>query len=121
LLHEVGIVPVEQFIVDNTPIEFQDDIRANLAKTSDKREIPVTFDPDAGAAQRAIRKIEHKGRGLILGSGWDKELAKEKDCDFLSIAAPTPYRLVMTTGYVGYTGGLRVIEDIYDVVLYTYA
>jgi hypothetical protein len=28
---------------------------------------------------------------------------------------------VLTTNYVGFTGGLRVIEDIYDVVLSTYA
>ncbi|MDR3315522.1 MAG: hypothetical protein LBS98_03450 [Coriobacteriales bacterium] len=121
LLHEVGIVPKEQFIVDNTPEEFQESVAANLAATSDKRTIPVTFDPDAGAAQNAIRSIEHSGRGLIIGSGWDKELAKEKDCDFLSASAPSPYRLVLTTNYVGYSGGLRVIEDIYDVVLATYA
>jgi nitrogenase molybdenum-iron protein beta chain len=121
LLHEVGIVPVEQFIVDNTPEEFQAAIKANLDATSDKRQIPVLFDPDAGAAQKVIRNATHQGRGIILGSGWDKELAKEKDYDFLSIAAPSPYRLVMTTNYVGYSGGLRVIEDIYDVVLSSYA
>ncbi|MDR2587134.1 MAG: hypothetical protein LBC23_02580 [Coriobacteriales bacterium] len=121
LLHEVGIVPKEQFIVDNTPPEFEDAIRASLAATSDKREIPVTFDPDAGDAQRIIRELKHEGRGLIIGSGWDKELAKEKDYDYLPAAAPCPYRLVLTTNYAGFTGGLRVIEDIYDVVLSTYA
>jgi nitrogenase molybdenum-iron protein beta chain len=121
LLHEVGIVPKEQFVVDNTPPEFQDVIRADLAATSDRREIPVTFDPDAGAAQHTIRGLEHEGRGLIIGSGWDKELAREKDYDYLPAAAPCPYRLVLTTNYVGFTGGLRVIEDIYDIVLSTYA
>ena len=70
--------------------------------------------------QDVIRGLEHKGRGLILGSGWDKELAGEIDADFLSIACPTPYRIVLTTNYVGYTGGLRVIEDIYNTSLATY-
>jgi nitrogenase molybdenum-iron protein beta chain len=121
LLHEVGIVPKEQFIVDDTPPEFQDAIRTSLAATSDRREIPVTFDPDAGMSQRVIRELEHKGRGLIIGSGWDKELAREKGYDYLPAAAPCPYRLVLTTNYVGFTGGLRVIEDIYDVVLSSYA
>jgi nitrogenase molybdenum-iron protein beta chain len=121
LLHEVGIVPKEQFIVDNTPEEFHDAIRASLAATSDKREILVTFDPDAGASQRTIRSLEHEGRGLIIGSGWDKELAREKGYDYLPAAPPCPYRLVLTSNYVGFTGGLRVIEDIYDVVLSTYA
>lgn len=120
LLHEVGIVPREQFATDDTPPEFQDAIRADLASTSDKREIPLFFEADAGLAQESIRNLEEKGRGLILGSGWDKELAKETGSDFLSIAAPSPYRLAMTTNYVGYTGGLRLIEDIYLVVLGTY-
>ena len=62
----------------------------------------------------------HPGRGIILGAGWDKYLAKEKGYDFLSIENPSPYRLVLTTGYVGFKGGLRLIEDIYDVVLASY-
>ena len=148
LLHEVGIVPKEQYVLDNTPPEFQQRLQELLAETSDKRHIPVSFDPDAGAAQRALRAIYpssaerqdggrgkvvaastfggggapgHEGRGLIIGSGWDKELARDLDCDFLPAAAPCPYRLVLTSNYVGFSGGLRVIEDIYDVVLASYA
>lgn len=121
LLHEVGIIPKEQFVTDATPEKFQDAIRADLKSTSEKREIPLYFEPDAGLAQEILRGIHHNGRGLIIGSGWDKELAKEKNCDFLSAAIPSPYRLVMTTNYAGFTGGLRVIEDIYHIVLSTYA
>lgn len=120
LLHEAGIVPKEQFVTDNTPEKFQAAIRQDLASTSEKREIPLYFQPDAGAAQEVLRGVHHPGRGLIIGSGWDKELAVEKDCDFLSAALPTPYRLVLTTNYAGFTGGLRVIEDIYHTVLGTY-
>jgi nitrogenase molybdenum-iron protein beta chain len=120
LLHEVGIVPKEQFVTDNTPEKFKRQIQEELASTSDKRKIPILFEPDAGLAQDAIRKLSHDGRGLIIGSGWDKELAKEKDYDFLSAAQPSPYRLVLTTNYVGFSGGLRVIEDIYNAVLATY-
>ena len=120
LLHEVGIVPKEQFAVDNTPKRFQEQIAAELQSTSDKKVIPLTFEPDAGKVQDTIRSLHHGGRGLIIGSGWDKELAREKDYDFLSASVPTPYRLVMTTNYVGFSGGLRVIEDIYSAVLATY-
>lgn len=120
LLHEVGIVPKEQFAVDNTPKRFQEQIAAELQSTSDKKVIPLTFEPDAGKVQDTIRSLHHGGRGLIIGSGWDKELAREKDYDFLSASVPTPYRLVMTTNYVGFSGGLRVIEDIYGTVLATY-
>ncbi|MDR2610100.1 MAG: hydrogenase [Clostridiales Family XIII bacterium] len=120
LLHEVGIVPKEQFVTDNTPEKFKERIAAELQSVSGKREIPVTFEPDAGLCQDAILRLEHSGRGLIIGSGWDKELAVEKGYDFLSAALPSPYRLVLTTNYAGFSGGLRVIEDIYHQVLTTY-
>jgi nitrogenase molybdenum-iron protein beta chain len=120
LLHEVGIVPREQFVVDNTPEAFQEGIRGELAAASGKRAIPVTFDPDAGRAQEAIRGFQHPGRGLLIGSGWDKLLAQDKGLDFLSASVPSPYRLVLTTGYLGFRGGLRLIEDIYDQVLSSY-
>ena len=121
LLNEVGLVPVEQYIVDNTPEKYQDEIRQILEETSDKREIPLEFNPDAGEVQNEIRDVKHDGRGLILGSGWDRDLAREKDYDYVSLAVPTPYRLILTTNYVGFSGGLRVIEDIYNGVLATYA
>jgi nitrogenase molybdenum-iron protein beta chain len=121
LLHEVGIVPKELFITDGVPEEYQAEIRSILDATSDKKKFPLSFQPDAGAAQEVIRKTEHSGRGLLIGSGWEKALAKEKGLDFLSAASPSPFRLVLTTGYLGYRGGLRLIEDIYDRVLGTYA
>jgi nitrogenase molybdenum-iron protein beta chain len=121
LLHEVGIVPKEQFVTDNTPEQFKKQIAHELASASDKREIPIIFEPDAGLAQEAIRRLKHEGRGLIIGSGWDKELAREKNYDFLSAALPSPYRLALTTNYAGFSGGLRVIEDIYHNVLATYS
>jgi nitrogenase molybdenum-iron protein beta chain len=120
LLHETGIVPKEQFVTDNVPEEYHESIRAEMAKISGKKSIPVFFQPDAGAAQQRIREASHPGRGLIIGGGWDKQLAKDKKYDFLSASLPSPYRLVLTTRYAGYKGGLRLIEDIYDTALATY-
>ena len=120
LLHETGIVPKEQFITDKTPEEFQQNI-VNIADgISNKKKIPVYFQPDAGLAQDIIFNAQYESRGLIIGSGWDKEVAQKKNYDFLSAALPSPYRLVMTTGYAGYRGGLRLIEDIYNTALGTY-
>ncbi|SCY29570.1 nitrogenase molybdenum-iron protein beta chain [Lachnospiraceae bacterium XPB1003] len=121
LLHETGVVPKEVYAIDNTPEKYQQDIIADLASTSDKKVIPIRFEPDAGKAQNEVRQLTHKGRGIILGSGWDKNLAREKGYDFLSIAVPSPVRLVMTTNYVGFSGGLRLIEDIYFTALQNYS
>lgn len=120
LLHETGIVPIEQFIVDGTPEKYREAIQADLAAVSDTRTIPVFFEPDAGNAQNRIRALEHSRRTLIIGAGWDKNLADEIGADFLNAAAPSPYRMVMTTNYVGFSGGLRVMEDIYNNTLLSY-
>ena len=117
LLHETGVVPKEVFATDNVPEKYREDILKDLQSTSSKREIPLYFEADAGKAQELIRKTEHKGKGLILGSGWDKKLANEKDMEFLSVAVPSPVRLVLTTNYAGFSGGLRLIEDIYGKAL----
>lgn len=120
LIHEVGIIPKESYIVDNTPPRYQEQILKDINSISDKHDIPVKFMPDAGKAQEELRHISHPGRGIILGSGWDKALAQEKGDDFLSIANPSSVRLVLTTNYVGFSGGFRLIEDIYNTVLETY-
>ncbi|MDR2747412.1 MAG: hydrogenase [Treponema sp.] len=120
LLHEVGLVPKELFITDNTPPAFREEILKTAAGFSTKRAVSITFQNDAGLAQAEIARVNHEGRGLIIGSGWDKDLARKKGCDFLSAALPSPYRLVMVAGYAGYRGGLRLIEDIYNTALAAY-
>ncbi|MCE5284412.1 MAG: hydrogenase [Pelosinus sp.] len=120
LLNELGIIPAKQFIVDDTPEEFQDSIRNEFQHISELRAAEVEFSIDAGAVQAKIKNDERKNRALILGSAWERDLAKEIGADLLIISVPVAYRLILNCGYAGYNGGLRVIEDIYDRVLDTY-
>lgn len=120
LLNELGIIPGMQYIVDDTPKNYQEAIREQFRNISDLRSAEVTFCTDGGKIQEELRSQEHKRRSLILGSGWERDLAKEIHADLLIISVPVTYRLVMNCGYAGYKGGLRVIEDIYDRVLDTY-
>lgn len=120
LLNELGILPARQFVVDNTPERFRDEIRGEFAHLSDRRSVPVEFETDGGVIQQKIREDENRTRALILGSGWDRDLAKDLNADLLILGVPVEYRLVLNCGYAGYNGGLRAIEDIYDRVLGTY-
>jgi nitrogenase molybdenum-iron protein beta chain len=120
LLNELGIIPAKQFIIDDTPEEFQDSIRNEFKHISELRSAEVEFSIDAGAVQEKIRSDERKNRSLILGSAWERDLAKEIGADLLIVSVPVAYRLLLNCGYAGYNGGLRVIEDIYDRVLDTY-
>ncbi|BBB89627.1 MAG TPA: nitrogenase component 1 [Methylomusa anaerophila] len=120
LLNELGILPARQFIVDDTPEEFQAAIQEQFKNISELRSATVGFLVDAGAIQEEIRADAHKHRALILGSGWERDLAREIGADLLIVSVPVAYRLILNCGYAGYNGGLRVIEDIYDKVLDTY-
>jgi nitrogenase molybdenum-iron protein beta chain len=120
LLNELGIKPAKQFIIDDTPEEFQEEIRKYFRNISERRSAEVTFEVDGGLIQQEIRNDESKSRALILGSSWDSTLAKEIGADLLVLGVPDNYRLILNCGYAGYNGGLRVIEDIYDRVLDTF-
>ena len=120
LLSELGIIPAKQYIIDDSPEEFREGIRQQFLKISDLRSADVSFSIDGGAIQQEIREEPQKNRALILGSGWERDLASDIKADLLIISAPVTYRLVLNCGYAGYNGGLRAIEDIYDIVLNTY-
>lgn len=125
LLNELGIIPGKQFIVDDIPQKYQELIRKEFKDISEykERNVEVVFNPDAGANSIEIEKeliINVDKRALILGSAWEKALADKYKADLLIVSVPVTYRLILNCGYVGYVGGLRAIEDIYDRVLGTY-
>lgn len=120
LLNELGILPAHQYIVDNTPEAFREEIQERFQAISDLRSAEVTFETDAGKIQSEIAGTEITGRKLILGSGWERDLAKKIGADLLTVSVPVSYRLLLNCGYAGYKGGLRAIEDLFDRVLDTY-
>ncbi len=120
LLNELGIIPAKQFIIDDTPEIYREQIEQQFLTISDYRTAAVSFSIDGGEIQEEIRQDQQKNRALILGSGWERDLANEINADLLIVSAPVTYRLILNCGYSGYRGGLRAIEDIYDRVLNTY-
>ena len=120
LLNELGIIPAKQFIIDDTPEIYREQIEQQFLKVSDYRTAAVSFSIDGGEIQEEIRQDQQKNRALILGSGWERDLANDINADLLIVSAPVTYRLILNCGYSGYRGGLRAIEDIYDRVLNTY-
>jgi nitrogenase molybdenum-iron protein beta chain len=120
LLNELGIIPARQYIIENTPEEYREGIQEEFKHISELRSAEVVFNEDGGKIQKEIREDENNNRALILGSGWERDLAHDLKADLLILSAPVSYRLVLNCGYAGYNGGLRLIEDIYDKVLDTY-
>ena len=72
---------------------------------------------DEAAVERAVISCADTADRTVIGDKVVQELAREKGYHFVSVALPSTVRMVLTSNYVGFTGGLRLIEDIYNTVL----
>lgn len=120
LVNDLGLLPGEQFVTDQTPPEHREQLLAHFAALSSSVSAPVTFTPDGGEVQRRLREGKYHQPPLIIGSTWDKDIARELRGYQVSLSLPVTDRLVLDRSYVGYRGGLRLAEDIYAAILGSY-
>lgn len=117
LTNDLGLVPAKQFIVDDTPKEFRDAITEEFTRLNYGLEAEVVFETDSYKIHEEIKNHDYHGYPLILGSYYDKELTEQLKGNYLNIAWPVQDKVVFDDFYVGYTGGIRLIEDIYTVAV----
>lgn len=116
LVNDLGLFPAKQFIVDDTPKEYQAQIREYFKDLNYDIEADVEFTVDGYLIHKEIEETDYHGYPLILGSYWEKEIAEKTSAHYLNVSWPVNERLIMNGYYVGYDGGLRLLEDIYSVV-----
>ncbi|MBD5543350.1 MAG: hydrogenase [Lachnospiraceae bacterium] len=117
LTNDLGLVPAKQFIVDDTPREFRDAIAEEFTKLNYGLKAEVAFETDSYKIHEEIKNHDYHGYPLILGSYYEKELTEKLKGNYLNIAWPVQDKVVFDDFYVGYTGGIRLIEDIYTVAV----
>lgn len=116
LVDDLGLFPETQYIVDDTPNEYRKDVEGYFKDLNYGIEARVKFLSDGYKIHKEIEETDYHGYPLIIGSYWEKEVAAKTKAHFLSVAWPVNERMVMNGYYVGYDGGLKLIEDIYSVV-----
>lgn len=116
LVNDMGLFPAKQFVVDDAPKEYREAIQGYFKDLNYGIEAEVEFTVDGYKIHKEIQETDYHGYPLILGSYWEKELAQKTDAHYLNVSWPVNERLVMNGYYVGYDGGLKLIEDIYSVV-----
>ncbi len=117
LVNDLGLTPAEQFITDDTPKQYQKQIREEFQNLNYGLKADVSFETDSYIIHNKIRSHDYHGYPLIIGSYYEKEVTSELSGHFLNIAWPAQDKVVMDNFYAGYTGGIRLIEDIYSVAL----
>jgi nitrogenase molybdenum-iron protein beta chain len=120
LVNDMGLFPSKLYITDDAPIEHRDRITGYFGDFLHGIKAEVEFSVDGGAIHEEIRNTNFYGRPLILGSYWERSLAKELRGHYVGIAMPVVDRLILDRSYVGYEGALRLLEDIYGIVLETF-
>lgn len=117
LVNDLGLVPAKQFVVDDTPKNFRTQIAGEFQKLNFGLAAEVSFETDGYKIQEEIRQHDYHGYPLILGGYYEKELTAELKGNFLNISWPVQDKVVFDDFYAGYTGGIRLIEDIYTVAV----
>ena len=117
LTNDLGLFPSKQYIVDDTPEEYREQIEAWFKELNYGIEAEVGFSSDGFQIHKEIEEADFNGYPLILGSNWEKNLAKRTDAHYVNISYPVVERLIINSSIAGYKGGLKLIEDIYSVAL----
>lgn len=117
LVNDLGLIPGKQYITDDPPEQYRESLRGHFRDLNDGLRAEIDFSSDGYQIHEEIRGTDYFGYPLILGSSWEKKVAKETNAHYLNVSWPVIERLVMNSSYVGYHGGLKLIEDIYSIVL----
>ncbi len=117
LVNDLGLVPAKQFVTDDTPKEFQEQIKAEFQNLNYGIKADVAFETDGFKIHSEIKSHDYHGYPLILGGYYEKEMTEKLNGNFLNISWPVLDKVVFDDFYVGYTGGIRLIEDIYTVAV----
>lgn len=117
LVNDFGLVPGRQYITDGTPEEHHERVAGYFTEFEYGIQAEVTFSTDGYLIHKEISDTDYFGPPLIIGSIFEKKLAESLNGNFLAVSTPLKERLVLSSSYVGYRGGLRLLEDIYGYVL----
>lgn len=115
-VNDLGLLPAGQFITDDAPEKYRAAISEEFTKLNDNIKAEVKFETDGYLIDADIKNTEYYGIPFIIGSSWEKKVAEEVDGHFLNVSWPVKEKLIVNSSYVGYEGGLKLIEDIYSVV-----
>jgi nitrogenase molybdenum-iron protein beta chain len=121
LYNELGWIIADAFVTDI----LNDKQKAALEKAFDENGqvgVKPYFEPSSIKINRAIIQNHKENQGeryfdgltplYVLGSTYDKAFALKRGAKFLSVSYPVYDRVIVTQGYAGYRGALRLFEDI---------
>ncbi len=116
LVNQLGLIPVKQIITENPPEEYRDSIRKEFINIADDVSVTPLFLEDGYLVEQALINSEEKP-AIILGTTWDRDVAKQLGANIVEIGFPASYEVVLSRANIGYRGALSLIEKIFTIAI----
>lgn len=106
--------PEAIFITDSLTIDEQKDIKKLYEVSRQFESSNIYFTEGINGVEDVIKNTNSK---IIFGSNLEKGLANKFNIPLIEISAPVIEGRILSKGYVGYNGGLNLIEDIVSEII----
>ncbi|MDR3154557.1 MAG: hydrogenase [Deltaproteobacteria bacterium] len=116
-VNEMGFTPGTVVVTDEPP----EGARAKILdffRGLDGAAVEPVFEPDGGKAAALVENDAAGDPGvMIFASSWERSLAERTDSILLRASLPVYDRLILSKSYLGYQGGLEIMEDLHAMIL----
>lgn len=127
LADDLGWLPEVAAVTDPVREEFREAVEARFRRFDSGVSPSFVFEPDTSRIIEHVNRRWPQSQGqryydamtpaFVLGSSLDRELAQSLGAGHLSVSFPVANRAVLDRGYTGYSGGLRLVEDIVSAIV----
>ncbi len=113
LVNDNGHIPLAVIVTDSVPNKHQEQIREEIANLECSRKADVYFENDEFLIEQIA--LKYNGRAtLLMGSSYDKGIAKKLDAFFVTATAPCLDKQVLNKSHIGTRGCISLVEDMYN-------
>jgi nitrogenase molybdenum-iron protein beta chain len=120
LVNELGCTLRGLYLVDDPPKKRVPLLRETATALGAAFDQALTIENDGYVVQQAVQdSMEGRGGGIILGSTAESHIAESTQSILVRTCLPINDDVIVTRSYLGYDGGLRLVEDIYAGVFRT--
>ena len=126
LVHDLGWLCELVVHTDPLPTDQQEQLRQRQNAIVERLRPNVVFETDTNKIQSHVEGLRPKGAtkyndvlspAFVLGSSLDRPAATAIGAAHLSISFPVANRAILDRGYAGFSGGLRLTEDLLSAIV----
>lgn len=113
LTNDHGHIPLAVILTDSVPDKLRPEIEADIKALECDRKAEVYFENDVYLVEQLVLKYQERAT-LLLGSTYEKNIAKKLDAFFVTVSAPCLDKEILNKSHIGIRGCISLMEDLYN-------